>query len=379
MTHLRILKRQSEQDACSEESQYLLSLCLLEARRVYDHVELALVDEATTPEASSGDADVLLVGEANVFVGHRSLALMRRRLGEGYEAVWPFRLADSAAAAHPLYTLRGYEHLEDRFLSIAPRRARAPDSHLPVSLLAATLARALADRHGVMKLVSEPLLLAAHELGARLAYEGLYHECADYYGQERSDVLPFVPPSAREVLEVGCGSGATGAYLQERLGCRVTGIELNPFAARRARDRLHRVVVGDVMDVEVPGRYDAVIALELLEHLARPEAFLAKMRSAVEPGGRIVLSVPNVGHYSIVADLLAGAWDYVPIGALCYTHLRFFTRKTLDDWLRRCAFDRLEIVPQTTDLPESFASAAGAFECDRDSLRTKGFFVVIDV
>jgi SAM-dependent methyltransferase len=380
MARLCILKRQSEQDACSEESRYLLSLCLLEARRVYDRVDLLLADEATTLDAANDGADLLLAGEANVFVGHRSLALMRQRLSEGYEAVWPYRLADSGlAATHPLYTLRGYERLEDLFLSSAPRPARAPDSHLPLSLLAATPGRALADRHGVRSLLSEPRLLAAQDLGARLAYEGLYHECADYYGQERADVLPFVPPSAREVLEIGCGIGATGAYLQERLGCRVTGVELNPFAARRARERLHRVVAGDVMDVELPGRYDAVLALELFEHLARPEEFLARIRPAVEPGGRIVLSVPNVGHYSIVADLVAGRWDYLPIGLLCYTHLRFFTRRTLVDWLRRCGFEKFEIVAQTTELSEPFASLAGAMDCDRESLRTKGFYVVVDV
>ena len=51
----------------------------------------------------------------------------------------------------------------------------------------------------------------------------------------------------------------------------------------------------------------------------------------VTPGGRLVLSVPNVGHWAVVEDLLAGRWDYLPIGLLCYTHYRFFTRRTLAD------------------------------------------------
>ena len=41
------------------------------------------------------------------------------------------------------------------------------------------------------------------------------------------------------------------------------------------------------------------------------------------PGGVVVLSVPNVGHWSVVADLLAGRWDYLPAGLVCVTHLRF--------------------------------------------------------
>jgi len=100
----------------------------------------------------------------------------------------------------------------------------------------------------------------------------------------------------------------------------------------------------------------------------------------VRPGGRIVLSVPNVGHAAIVEDLLAGRWDYLPIGLLCYTHFRFFTRRTLASWLERLGFARYQIVAQTTALAEErFARLADAFEVDLESLRTKGFYVVIEV
>ena len=68
------------------------------------------------------------------------------------------------------------------------------------------------------------------------------------------------------------------------------------------------------------------------------------MRRLLRPGGRIVLSIPNVGHYSVVEDLLAGRWDYLPIGLLCYTHFRFFTRATLASWLERLGFSRYQIV-----------------------------------
>ena len=50
-----------------------------------------------------------------------------------------------------------------------------------------------------------------------------------------------------------------------------------------------------------------------------------------------IFSIPNVGHYSIVEDLIAGRWDYLPIGLLCYTHFRFFTRHTLADWATETA------------------------------------------
>ncbi|MCP4657713.1 MAG: class I SAM-dependent methyltransferase, partial [bacterium] len=162
-------------------------------------------------------------------------------------------------------------------------------------------------------------------------------------------------------------------------GCRVTGVELNPVVAQEAATRLRRVIVGDVLQVEIPGQYDAIVATELFEHLRYPEQFLARMKSLLRPGGRIVLSVPNVGHYSVVEDLLAGRWDYLPIGLLCYTHFRFFTRSTLEDWIARADFSSWEIIPQTTELPERLPELSNALEIDTESLKTKGFYVILKI
>ena len=178
------------------------------------------------------------------------------------------------------------------------------------------------------------------------------------------------------MLEVGCGRGATGALIQERLGCRVTGVELNPVVARDAARRLHRVVTGDVQSLELVGRFDAILALELVEHLVDAEGFLRRITELLAPGGRAILSIPNVGHYSVVEDLVAGRWDYLPVGLLCYTHYRFFTRRTLTDWLERSGIERFELVPQRTEPPPEPGRFDG-FAADLDSLSTKGFYVLI--
>ena len=133
---------------------------------------------------------------------------------------------------------------------------------------------------------------------------------------------------------------------------------------------------GDVETLDLEGRYDAVIALELVEHLVDSESFLARVRGLLAPGGRAIFSIPNVGHWSIIEDLLAARWDYLPIGLLCYTHYRFFTRRSLGDWLRRSGIERFELIPQRTELPERFAGLAG-FETDPESLSTKGFYVIV--
>lgn len=352
MTDLLVLKTFDGDSAGAPEFRYLLSLVLLHAREAFGRAELAIEGEGPLP-AGPFDA-VLRLGSANALLTRRTLEVMRDRLLAGASDVRPYLLAETGFAARfPVYTLRGYERLERAFLETEPA---PPPSGSSVALLR-------------WEEFASPT-------GAAPVFAGLCHEFIDYYGEVRSDVLPFVPPGAREVLEVGCGRGVTGRLLQERLGCRVTGVELNPIVAEEAARHLHRVVQGDVQTLDLDGRYDAVIALELVEHLVDSERFLARVLELLAPGGCAIFSIPNVGHWSIVEDLLAARWDYLPIGLLCYTHYRFFTRRSLGDWLRRSGIEHFEIIPQRTELPERFAALEGAFAVDAESLSTKGFYVV---
>jgi 2-polyprenyl-3-methyl-5-hydroxy-6-metoxy-1,4-benzoquinol methylase len=355
MADLLVVKALDADSAHSPELQYLLSHVLLEAREVFDRVKLVIAGR----ERVEGTFDaVLLLSSANVLLCRRSLAAMWNTLEAGAREVRPYRLADAGAEA-PVYTLRGYERAERAFLERGPAGTPVNPSRQPVALLA----------------FEDP----EHPFEATgIRHAGVFHEFIDYYGEVRSDILPFVPAGAREVLEVGCGRGVTGRLLQEQLGCRVTGVELNPVVAREAARHLHRVIQGDVQEISIEEGYDAVLALEVVEHLVEAEAFLARIRKLLAPGGRGILSIPNVGHYSIVEDLIAGRWDYLPIGLLCYTHYRFFTRKTLADWLRRAGLERFELVPQKTELPGWIGDLPGGFETDPESLSTKGFYVLIE-
>ena len=354
MSSLLIVKTLDADSAQAPEFQYLLSHSLLEAREVFDPVVLA-----TSGEEESGRFDaVLLLSSGNVLLCRQSLAAMRDLLQTGLQEVRPYRLAEAGLSA-PVYTLRGYEREERLFLAKEPTGVPINRSREPVALLTFDRFQHLNDQ----------------DVG--LGHAGLFHEFIDYYGEVRSDILPFVPADAREVLEVGCGRGVTGRLLQERLGCRVTGVELNPVVAREAARHLHRVIQGDVQDLEIEGGYDVVVALEVVEHLVEAEAFLARIKRLLAPGGRAILSIPNVGHYSIVEDLIAGRWDYLPIGLLCYTHYRFFTRRTLADWLRRAGVEKFELVPQKTELPDRLRELPERFEADLESLATKGFYVLI--
>jgi hypothetical protein len=120
-----------------------------------------------------------------------------------------------------------------------------------------------------------------------------------------------------------------------------------------------------------------VVASELFEHLTEQDVFLDRLRRWLRHGGLAVLSVPSVGHHSVVGDLLAGRWDCLPVGLLCFTHFRFFTRRTLEDWITAAGLHDFEIIPQRTEAADWLEGLPAALQIDMESLTTQGFYVVI--
>lgn len=364
----------------SPEFSYLHSFCRLQAQRVFEDVSFVAFAAVggNAEKISRADAVLLLCSPWVAFTAV-TLGAMWQRLQEGCTAVFPYLLATAGLTQErPIYTLHGFEQLEAFVLS-TNRPLNVAPSHRPMALFAPDMFLDMLSRHPIDWLATTPSLPTEEHSRLRTAHAGLCHEFIDYYGEVRTDLEPFMPRMAQDVLEIGCAKGATGKYLQERLGVRVTGVELNPVVAKEAAKTLYRVICGDFLTAAIDGTYDVIVATELFEHLPDPFAFFAKCRSLLRPGGRIVLSVPNVGHYSVVQDLLAGRWDYLPIGLLCWTHVRFFTAATLRDWLEAAGFRRFELVPQTGEVPQEFRQIRSQFEIDEASLSTRGFYVLIDV
>jgi 2-polyprenyl-3-methyl-5-hydroxy-6-metoxy-1,4-benzoquinol methylase len=147
------------------------------------------------------------------------------------------------------------------------------------------------------------------------------------YERARPEILAHVPRGATRVLDLGCATGATGAALKQRQAVEVVGVEREPAYADEAATRLDRVLTADVegLDPEQLGRFDALIAADVLEHLVDPWTALRRYARLLHPGGTAVVSLPNVAHWSTHAYLLRGTWPRKPEGIFDATHLRWFT------------------------------------------------------
>jgi 2-polyprenyl-3-methyl-5-hydroxy-6-metoxy-1,4-benzoquinol methylase len=180
-------------------------------------------------------------------------------------------------------------------------------------------------------------------------------------GSTHNLVVELVPEAA-SVLEFGCATGYMSAVLRDRLGASVTGIEIDRRAADVAASVCERVIVGDAEQLNLEEllegeRFDAVVFADVLEHLKDPGSLLVRVRPFIADGGVVVASIPNVSHGSLRLALLSGEFRYRETGLLDESHLRFFTRATIQDlfeeagyvithWLRRrIDVDAAEIVP----------------------------------
>lgn len=152
--------------------------------------------------------------------------------------------------------------------------------------------------------------------------------------------------SDHRVLEVGCSVGHVTEHLVAA-GNTVVGVEIDPIAAEQARQIAERV---HVLDLDVTplstiesDRFDVILLGDVLEHLRDPLATLRDLTTLLQPEGRLVVSVPHVGHIDVRLMLLQGRWVYQQDGLLDRTHLRWFTRESLRELLANAGFVATEI------------------------------------
>jgi len=140
--------------------------------------------------------------------------------------------------------------------------------------------------------------------------------------------------------------------LKNRLGCSVTGVEISSDAGALAAEHCDHLIIGDAEQLDLEqilagNSFDCIILADILEHLLRPDVLLRRVAPFLASGGAIVASIPNIAHGSVRLALLEGHFRYSETGLLDSTHIRFFTRDSLQElleangysithWMRKC-------------------------------------------
>ncbi len=166
---------------------------------------------------------------------------------------------------------------------------------------------------------------------------------SDYYKAYRKEMLDFLPANTQTVLDIGCGNGALSAVLKDQYGIETWGIELMESEAIKAKEIMHQVLVGPCESLisELPDNYfDAVYLNDVLEHLSNPNEVLKQLKSKLKPTGVMISSIPNIRyHKALIEIVFKQDFKYQESGILDFTHLRFFTSKSIQRMYRELGFE----------------------------------------
>ncbi len=145
------------------------------------------------------------------------------------------------------------------------------------------------------------------------------------------------PGEPGRLLDVGAGEGAFLEAMQHA-GWQVSGTDVSPDAARMTARRLGiSLLVGPFEELTISGdEYDLVTFWDVLEHLHDPLGALRKARNLLRPGGKVLVSVPNLE--SLEARWLGQAWPHLDVPR----HLTHFTAQTLGRMLLEAGFDQVQ-------------------------------------
>ena len=154
------------------------------------------------------------------------------------------------------------------------------------------------------------------------------------------DHVHFVERALREsgesgpVLDVGCGGGLFLGMLREQ-GYRVLGLDVSREAAGLAWRRHHvPAITGDLAAAPVaPASCAAVTMFHVLEHVARPQAYLGEAYRLLGPKGRVVVQVPNAASWQFA--LLGRRWN----GVDAPRHLHLFRGADMERMLEAAGFE----------------------------------------
>ncbi len=145
------------------------------------------------------------------------------------------------------------------------------------------------------------------------------------------------------LLDLGAAGGELGAAVRERF-TRTIGFEYDADRVPQLRQHFDHAVIADLETVRrLPKDVNVIVLADILEHLRNSSALLRCVHEALAADGRLFLSVPNIANVTVRLGLLFGVFEYRERGILDYTHLRFFTMRTIRREVEHAGFRILAV------------------------------------
>lgn len=161
------------------------------------------------------------------------------------------------------------------------------------------------------------------------------------------NVLQHDVETGSQILELGCGSGATAAMLSEK-GYSVTGVDPSSSGIRLAKEAYPHIQFAersayDDLAQEF-GIFDAVVSLEVIEHCYWPRKFADTVLALMKPGGLAVISTPFHSYWKNLALAITGKFDFHWSPLWDGGHIKFWSERTLHALLEERGFIEVRFI-----------------------------------
>src|SRR4051812_4620430 len=153
-------------------------------------------------------------------------------------------------------------------------------------------------------------------------------------------VISLVPKEAKYILDIGCGAGDNGEILKD-MGYVVDGITISEEEKAVAGRIMRNVYVHNVengLPKDINGKYDVIILSHVLEHICYPQTLLKDIQGILNPGGFLIIALPNLMHFRSRWQLLRGNFNYQEYGIWDYTHFRWYTFRSARKMLEQAGY-----------------------------------------
>jgi 2-polyprenyl-6-hydroxyphenyl methylase / 3-demethylubiquinone-9 3-methyltransferase len=158
----------------------------------------------------------------------------------------------------------------------------------------------------------------------------------------------------KRVLDVGCGGGLLSEGMATR-GAHVTGIDLSEKPLGVARLHLlesgrqvdYRMVSAEDLAAEMPGAFDAVTCLEMLEHVPDPASIVAACAALVRPGGQVFFSTLNRNPKSYLFAVIGAEYVLRMLPRGTHDFARFIKPSELMRWCKQASLEPAEVTGMT--------------------------------
>lgn len=189
-----------------------------------------------------------------------------------------------------------------------------------------------------------------------------------YFSPDIVELIELPIDTEFKLLEINCGCGGTLLKIKGKfLNSKLYGVETNESVAELSA-KVAKMINADLDFnlIDCPEQtFDYIIISNSLQRFYDPNQIVSKMKRYLTPQGKLLMSVPNVMHHSVIKGLLNGEWTYSEYGVLDNENLRFFTLKEIYKMLLESGYSNLSIIGQNNGSkanPEWLESLSGVID-----------------